>query len=443
MIRSIRLENFRSIYRAEVRLGSFTIIIGANGSGKSNFVKALELFSSIPRLGVAETIRQNGGFSAILSNQKRQTKGAIVELGIELELPEPRSGLPKEHIPITVEHEIRLGRANTETARVLSEKLQFNQVLAISASLRSKFQEKDIPKNSSFSVAHIEGDKVAINMVPEFSEWADTYMDWLGFDGMTELSLKEAERLIHNFLKIDKQELKYASLVDPGLRSIVRLSAQGGMYNRILSSLKRYDFLLNELRSDQPAGAPLHLTSSGNNMPSVLRRISNNKTALESILTTLGSISPFLQKLRTNQLRTGKQYIEFVEEHVANVESWNSSDGVLRALAILLAVESHPKNSTLILEEPETNLHPWAIEPLISHIRNTIEAKNLQVIITTHSQQVLENAYPEEVLVTSRTKQEGTQFRTIKELLPHAQIMRGEVSELWVKGLLGGIPDYD
>jgi predicted ATPase len=46
-VRSIRIEGFASIRDAEVRLGDLNVLVGANGSGKSNFVRALELLGRI------------------------------------------------------------------------------------------------------------------------------------------------------------------------------------------------------------------------------------------------------------------------------------------------------------------------------------------------------------------------------------------------------------
>ncbi|HET9505933.1 MAG TPA: AAA family ATPase [Hymenobacter sp.] len=45
MLTSIRIQNFRSIRDAQVKLGQVNLFIGPNNSGKSNFLKGIELFS--------------------------------------------------------------------------------------------------------------------------------------------------------------------------------------------------------------------------------------------------------------------------------------------------------------------------------------------------------------------------------------------------------------
>jgi predicted ATPase len=145
--------------------------------------------------------------------------------------------------------------------------------------------------------------------------------------------------------------------------------------------------------------------------------------------------------MRSTQLRTGSEFVEFSESKSGRgIESWETSDGSLRALAILVAVETAQNGDTIVVEEPEQNLHPWAIRALIDHIRDVISLNSIQVIITTHSEHVLERATPEEVLVASRTLEEGTTYRRVTELVKKGSVSMGEVGRLWVKGLLGGVP---
>ena len=66
MIESVRIEGFRSLADVQVDLpGSLgepkpAVLIGANGSGKSNFLEAISLFHAAPR-GIGEPISRMGG----------------------------------------------------------------------------------------------------------------------------------------------------------------------------------------------------------------------------------------------------------------------------------------------------------------------------------------------------------------------------------------------
>jgi len=178
----------------------------------------------------------------------------------------------------------------------------------------------------------------------------------------------------------------------------------------------------------------------------VVRRLKSDpekEASWHRILRTFGAVAPHVNSMASKSMRTGKEFVEFIETATGRgVESWESSDGTLRALAILIALESHPSWRTVLIEEPEQNLHPWAVRSIVDHIREVSEERHIQVVITTHSQQVLEGIKPEELLVTHRTQKDGTVFRNLTDLFPGRDIKMGEIGQLWVQGLLGGVPSH-
>jgi len=66
MINWIDIKNFRSIQESRLDFSPLTVIVGANGSGKSNLVKALEFISMIPRSGIQNSVNHMGGFLGII-----------------------------------------------------------------------------------------------------------------------------------------------------------------------------------------------------------------------------------------------------------------------------------------------------------------------------------------------------------------------------------------
>ncbi len=46
MIRSVRVQNYKSLANLALELGRVTVLIGANGSGKSNILEAIALASA-------------------------------------------------------------------------------------------------------------------------------------------------------------------------------------------------------------------------------------------------------------------------------------------------------------------------------------------------------------------------------------------------------------
>lgn len=232
------------------------------------------------------------------------------------------------------------------------------------------------------------------------------------------------------------------SILDPAVRTILDFCGHYKAFHRKVSSIHRYDFLLNELRTEQQIGNKSTLTKTGNNMPSILRRIHEDEGSWSSLQSTLKDIAPHIFDAKSDHLKTGKEFIEFIESKTGRgVEAWDSSDGSLRALAILLAIETTREGETMVLEEPEQNLHPWAIAILMKHIERVIKEKKIQVIMTTHSEHVLTCCSPSSVKVIQRNQESGTYIVPLEDIVgPDVQM--GDVGRLWIKGLLGGVPEY-
>jgi predicted ATPase len=55
LLTRVDIENFRSIYKASVPLSPFTLLVGANGTGKSNFLKLLKMLSKAPDRFIPKT----------------------------------------------------------------------------------------------------------------------------------------------------------------------------------------------------------------------------------------------------------------------------------------------------------------------------------------------------------------------------------------------------
>lgn len=465
MLEQLTITNFRSIRSDTISLQPITVLIGANGSGKSNLVKAIQFLSDILRFGISGAASQHGGADAMVPKSVPTTSinKTITEFTYRARLVSPIETTDDEDPPLTVEHSIRFRFSHKKNeVRVLAESLTHGQVLYVSELLRGKKGVSDIPrtsvthpsKPSTFSIQKSErGASSFVADPPIGPETIDHYIRWLGLSVLKEkiTTKDEFEKTLgslwehrHRGTGRGQRGHEYTFL-DPSVRTILDFSVQSHVFEQSQKSIRRYDLLLNELRKEQKPSDSRSLSGSGDNMPGILgwvmrTRGSRGRSSWKRLYDTFHNIAPHIAKMQPASLRTGKQFIEFIESKAGRgVESWESSDGSLRALAILLAVETADAGSTIIIEEPEQNLHPWAVRILVDHIREVVEEREIQVILTTHSEHVLDRTKPEEVRVATRTLKEGTKFRRITDVAPGVVEM-GEVGRLWVKGLLGGVP---
>jgi predicted ATP-dependent endonuclease of OLD family len=68
IIQSIHVRNFRSILDETLECDELTVLVGANGSGKSSFLRALDLFyDPSPKVDVADYYDGNTAEAIVIS----------------------------------------------------------------------------------------------------------------------------------------------------------------------------------------------------------------------------------------------------------------------------------------------------------------------------------------------------------------------------------------
>ena len=113
------------------------------------------------------------------------------------------------------------------------------------------------------------------------------------------------------------------------------------------------------------------------------------------------------------------------------------SDGTLRfvCLATLLLQPSPP--STIVIDEPELGLHPFAISVLASMMRSA--ASRTQVIASTQSVPLVNEFDPNDLIIVNRREHE-TKFDRISGTELNEWLNEYKLGELWQKNVLGGRP---
>ncbi len=79
-IRSIYISNYKSIEKIFLDLGDFNVLVGANGSGKSNFIDALSFINDCVSGSLEMAFRNRGGIGAV----RRRSGGHPTHIGIRI-----------------------------------------------------------------------------------------------------------------------------------------------------------------------------------------------------------------------------------------------------------------------------------------------------------------------------------------------------------------------
>jgi predicted ATPase len=118
--------------------------------------------------------------------------------------------------------------------------------------------------------------------------------------------------------------------------------------------------------------------------------------------------------------------------------SWRLSDGTLKFLCLLAVLLEKEPPPLICIEEPEVGLHPEAIQIVAEALVDASE--RTQLVVTTHSEALIDalSDRPEDVLVTERDFENGTQFRRLDSHQLSVWLERYTLGALWRKGEIGG-----
>ena len=113
------------------------------------------------------------------------------------------------------------------------------------------------------------------------------------------------------------------------------------------------------------------------------------------------------------------------------------SDGTLRfiSLATLLLQPNPP--GTIIIDEPELGLHPFAINKLAAILK--VASGKTQVIISTQSINLLDQFSPEDIMIVEKQDNQSV-FKRLESDKLTEWLSEYSIAELWDKNVIGGRP---
>ena len=184
------------------------------------------------------------------------------------------------------------------------------------------------------------------------------------------------------------------------------------------------------------------LLKDASNLAAFLYRLQeNHQTEYRKILRAIQRIAPFFLDFELKPKEQNKEQIVLrwkQKDHDGTLIPSQLSDGTLRfvCLAVLLLQPETIQPDTIIIDEPELGLHPYAITIFAELVKKV--AKRKQVILATQSSELLDHFGPEDVIVVDRTEN-GSEFKRLDAERLSAWLEDDySLGELWSKNLFGG-----
>ncbi len=156
------------------------------------------------------------------------------------------------------------------------------------------------------------------------------------------------------------------------------------------------------------------------------------------ITETVRQVAPFFGEFVLKEVTPGQTQLLWKDRFSDLLYYPNQlSDGTLRYICLAALLLQPKPPATIIIDEPELGLHPYAIKLLASLLHEA--AENAQIIVSTQASLLLDELTPEQVIVVNQRNGESILERQDPEKLAD-WLKEYTLGQLWEKNELGGLP---
>ena len=392
MLKSVRLVNFFSFGDCTIDLEpDLNVLVGINGSGKSNFLRAFQLLKAGVDGRLREQIAQWGGGGGV------RNKG------------------------------LNRGQKEEDTQISITIRAEYLKRLGYKSNHDAIYEIALLWSSDKFTVIE------HIQLADE--DWTIIFSTPIDGVKYYDVNIGE-EKILIDYLDDVPGELvlpKMASQTEmPELRAIARALRDLDIY-RLFNTTEDAP-----MRTTVRATGVDKLLPNGDNMFQVLNTTGLKSTAAyDAIEAGLHDVNEHFQRFRMNVYGQGSVEFYLQEKGLETpIHAAQVSDGTLSYLCLLVALYQPGRGRLVIFDEPERNLHPDMLLELGKQLERASE--QCQIMVTTHAPGLL-NQFPlRAVRVFEKDENNQTQVRQFTEEDFAGWYETFAPGQMWRDGALGG-----
>ena len=351
LVTRVRVRNYRNIAACDVAPAQLSLVVGPNGVGKSNFFDAVGLVADCLRSSLGDALRQRGGAREIV----RRTTGRAKHFGIRLDY---NLGIATGHYALSLgadrDGKLNIGR---EECRLVGGTETHFCALEHGRVTECTFPHPPpVPKGDLYLMR--------LAAVPEFRPV---------YDALSRVCV----------YRLDPAAIRELHEPEQGL-----LRADGRNVASVLEAIK----------SQSP--------TTKERLDRYLQAVVPNLAAVDKL-----ALGPWRTLAFRKVVREGTRYRRFLARDM--------SDGTLRVVGMLAALlqgagTNVSRHGLVCIEEPETALHPGALEVLWDMLADG--AERTQVLLTSQSADLLDHKQvPVDSIVAVASDEGGAHLGPIDE----------------------------
>jgi predicted ATPase len=440
MLTRLRVQGFKSLIDAEVRLGPFTCIAGANGAGKSNLFDAIMFLHDLADHSIIEAAHK-------VRDRSGGKKGDLKSLFTKTSDAKLHNIIFEADFIVSGEVVDDFGRSSKPSTTFLNYKIELKylnddknheRIELVSESLtylpRGKAKKLiGFECSKDFLNSAITGEKRSAFITTSPDENTGSATIRVSQDGNSgrpsQIPAKNSPRTVLGSANTDERPTILAA-------------------RREMQSWKLLQLEPSKLREPDEFSDDPHITFDGAHIPSTLERLNQ----FEEISNRVGMLLPEVRAISVDVDNTRRIKTLLVEQHNGVIHQARSlSDGTLRFLALAAMAFDAESKGLVCFEEPENGIHPSRINAILELLREMAVDTNSsvtpdnplrQIIINTHSPVVVRNLLPDELIVAIPTRRNKSSFTQYGAIANSWRLKSPELSQQTPKISLSELLDY-
>jgi energy-coupling factor transporter ATP-binding protein EcfA2 len=418
-IQQIHIENFKSFSVIDVELSRFCVVIGSNAAGKSNFISAFKFLRDIARHGLVNAIAMQGGAEYIRNAKIGNERDLVVQVTYEPDNPEDtvdRTGkggsvLEVRSCESTYEFALRFN-ATGDGFSIIRDRLTIGCEVTACANGRNRKDTQQVAGRGKILVSSEKGEVQYAVDIPEGCPLTENDIIPLFFRGK----------------RLPERTLLLETIYGCPLPHLEKFFDRIAVYDIDPKLSKKGVVISGKRELDEDAG----------NLALVIKTILENPEKKRKFSNLLRDVLPFVEDFSVQKFMDISLILTMRERYMKSrdLPASSLSDGTIAIFAMIIALyfEERP---FIIIEEPVSHIHPFLIARLMRMMKEASQKK--QVMITTHSTEVVKHAVLDDILLISRDSEGFSVISRPGDKEEVRTFLANEIGieELYVQNLLG------